>query len=275
MFLAFLNTEFLKLLRENISMSKRFITALFASALTLGAASAAQATVLTFDELGGSTTPIPNGYGGLGWSNMNYLDAAGYQSTPNGYLYGMVSANNVAYNAYGNMAVTSGSLFDFNGAYFTGAWNNGLNINLLGYNNSVLLYNQTIVVSSNAPTWFQLDYMGINELRFISYGGVWAGYSGSGYQFAMDNFTFNEPQQPVATPEPGTIALVGAGLVGLGYWRRRASKKKALEEEGLIRLSVKEKGPVHCTGPLLFRNMNRAYPTCCQRRPLRPNPSMQ
>lgn len=206
---------------------KRLIAAIFASSAVLLAGASAQATVLTFDDLPVNEAPIPNGYGGLNWSNMYYLNTfnlATYYPT-NGYTNGTVSGDYVALNAGGNMAVTSGAApFDFTGAYFTGAWNNGLNINILGYNGVTLLYNTTVIVDTYSPTWFQFDYFGVTDLVFSSFGGVSAaGYGG--YQFAMDNFTFN--QQPTPTPEPGTIALVGAGILGLGYWKRRSSRARA------------------------------------------------
>jgi hypothetical protein len=37
-------------------------------------------------------------------------------------------SNRVLFNACGNIATVDGTPVTFNGAYFTGAWNNGLNI---------------------------------------------------------------------------------------------------------------------------------------------------
>jgi len=81
------------------------------------------------------------------------------------------------------------------------------------------MYTQTVTVDTYQPTWFAFNFAGIDELRFDASGGTYAGYSGGpGAQFAMDDFTFNEPS-PV--PAPAAVWLFGSGFLGLGAFRRK------------------------------------------------------
>lgn len=197
---------------------KRLLGLVMATGLVFGTAMMAEATVVTFDDLSG-ITPIANGYNGLNWNNIYSLDTSTYQAS--GYVNGVVSPVNVAFNGFGSPGtISSATAFDFNGAYFTAAWNTGLNINLEGYNGATLLYSQTIVVDPWAPTYFTFNYMGITSLYLNSYGGVDAGFGGGVTHFAMDNFTFNQQANPTPTPEPSTMLLLGSGVLGLVAARR-------------------------------------------------------
>lgn len=192
--------------------------------IALGVGGAAQATVLTFDDLpltpAEDGLPISDGYGGFSWDNFYYLTSSTYFIQGTGYQNGTVSAENVAYNAYGELAIASSSLFDFNSAYLTGAWNNGLSITVEGLKNGLSLYSKTVVVDTTGPTLFDFDYRGVDELRFTSFGGEDAGIEGGdGTQFVMDNFTYQ------AVPEPTSIL----GTLALGaFGASRMLKRKKL-----------------------------------------------
>jgi hypothetical protein len=190
-------------------------------------AARAGATTLTFDNIivsAGQYTAIPNGYGGLNWSNMLVLNPNAAPYLGSGYANGAVTGN-IAFNGGGNegdaFEVNALSTFTFNSAYLTGALRNGLNIEVKGYNNGSLLYDTTVIVNSYAPTLFTFDYVGVDQLRFITSGGTFAGYPsfGNGAEFSMDNFTLNEAVSSV--PEPATLLLLGTGLVGV--MRRRGA----------------------------------------------------
>lgn len=157
-------------MEKGVDIMKKLVMFLLICGLSILTISVASATVLTFDELSDNQISIPNGYGGFIWNNMYYVNGVSYYYA-SGYKNGVVSPNNVAYNAYGNPVVVNDGVFDFNGAFFTGAWNDGLNIQIRGYLNGVLIYDSTITVNTSGPTWFAANYMGINELKFDASGG--------------------------------------------------------------------------------------------------------
>jgi hypothetical protein len=193
------------------------------SYVALALATDAQATTLTFDDLptpSAGTLAVPAGYGGLNWQNFGYLDPVDrYGTRDTGYLHGMISSPNVAYNRNDDVApaTISGSQFTFDSAYFTGAWNDGLIIQVTGYSGGVLVDNAAVTVDSTSPTLEVFNWSGIDELVFSTSGGVNHGYGSGGEEFAVDNMTIDK------VPEPSALALLGIGALSLlAYdWRPR------------------------------------------------------
>lgn len=185
---------------------------------TLPEMGSAQATILTFDDI--STlweTYIPDGYGGLNWDYFSILNAP-EMAPDSGYYNGLVSGNYVAHNDGLNLATINGDEFTFNGAYLTGAWHDELNVQVEGYLDEELIYSTTVVVDTIEANWFWFNYTDIDELRFTSFGGTThPGYIDGGEQFAMDNFTFNEP-----IPEPTSLGLLAFG--GICLMMKRSKK---------------------------------------------------
>ena len=196
-------------------------------------ANTASAALLTFDDLPDIVPvngPLPidsfSDYGGLTWENMNYTDPDEFNQRldnigNSGFENGLVSSNHVAFNNADSTAAistNSGQLIDFLGCYLTGGWRDGLNIQVQGFKDGYLLYDDLVVVDSTSPTWFSFEYFSIDTITLFSYGGTAHGYSAGdsdysfvldGSSFVMDNFTFNEA--PV--PEPSTLLLFIIGLL--------------------------------------------------------------
>jgi hypothetical protein len=170
-------------------------------------------SLITFDDLPSRSsfpyTSIPAGYNGLLWSNFLVIDAID-SITPNGGQNGTVSPKNVAFNNYGAPAnISSSAPFDLDSAYLTASWNDGLTIEVQGFVGTTLAYDNIYVVTTAAPTLVDFNYLGINEVNFISSGGTQhTGYSSSGTQFVIDNVT-------VAVPEPSKVGLLTVCLIAM------------------------------------------------------------
>jgi hypothetical protein len=192
------------------------ILAISAAILVVGGAPAS-ATVDRFDDV--TTQPdaaITDGYAGFNWHNFWVLDATTYVSNPSGYLNGQISSDYVAFNAWGAPAEFSGGPFHFVGAYLTSAWRDGLNVDIEGYRLGTLAYSQTLILNTSDPLWFAADYLNVDTVRFVSYGGTHhRGYPGDGTQFALDNLTYT------TIPAPGALVLLGLGTGLTGWLRRR------------------------------------------------------
>jgi hypothetical protein len=199
-------------------MKMKFVPkCIFVLMASAGVALADTPVTITFDNLPAVSSPtaIPNGYGGFAWVNFSYLDSRTEQG---GFANGAVSLYNVAFNPGGNPANFS-SLTPFNlaSADLTGAWNDGLQVEVQGFAHGLVLYDHTYSVNATGPTLINFNYLGVTEVNFISFGGAPHGFPfGQGTQFVLDNLI-------VAAPEPGTAGLLclGATLTGMAMLRAK------------------------------------------------------
>jgi len=177
----------------------------------------AGATFLDFEGLA-DRAKIPDGYGGFDWSGWFWALDAARDPRPSGYKDGLVSGKNVALNGFFadvSFWIPSGT-FTLNSLYLTGAFNDGLHVDITGCPGGSQVHSTTVVLNSTARTRAVLDWSGIDEVAFHSYGGQAHGYpDGSGEHFVIDDLEVNSVP---AVPRP--LAALPF-LLGLAVRRRR------------------------------------------------------
>jgi hypothetical protein len=181
---------------------------------------AARSAVLTFDDVAGS---VGDSYGAMptyqgftfgaldaGLNRLDWIDTVG-----SGWNYGAVSGEFTLLNNHGGIGViraANGSDFSFDGLWAeTWAFAPARTGYIRGFNNGTQIWTSAITLNS------QFQYFGgiagsIDELR-LDFGNF----------FLVDNLALNEPRVPTV-PEPATLGLLGLGLVGLGFARRRRAR---------------------------------------------------
>lgn len=185
---------------------------------------ASSAATITFDDIqldASGYAQIQNGYQGLNWSNFMVRPG-----TVAGYANGMVSAPNVAYNSNAGEASVSavpGQTFNLTDGFFAGAWMNGLNIHVVGTFSDSSTVTQDFTVDETTSTDEFFNWSNLVNVSFTSSGGTPPAsitvLSGPAAHFSLDNLTI------AVVPEPSSMILMSAGLIGLVYARRRTASK--------------------------------------------------
>jgi hypothetical protein len=195
-------------------MNLKVLLASAALAGALGLATAASATVVTFDDLPGDGV-VADGYGGIVWGGNwdYYLDPQPpYNAkSPDTRVY---ADYNLGCCTVGDTNFSFAAPVVFNGAYFAGHGpHDGYAAITFGlYNSGVLVHTSAGLDASATPKFLASGYSGlVDEVRV----------NGARDFFVMDNVTYNA----TAAPEPAAWALMigGFGLAGAALRRRRAA----------------------------------------------------
>ena len=198
-------------------MKKFFALAVISGILAVG--NSAEAGIIKFDDItteafkslswdSGSNTYK---YKGFTWRNFGVLDSTRSSNKTSGYAKANKSGNYVAYNVCQQNLILSwlgNGTFDFNSAFLTAAKTDHLDITVTGINtDSGHSQSLSCTLLTSDRTKFYFNFKNIHTLTFSA---------GGDKNFAMDDFTFNEP-----VPIPATVLLFGTAMVGLFAVRRK------------------------------------------------------
>ncbi len=169
----------------------------------------AYAKVLYFDDLvdpnpetGPHYGPLGN-YEGFTWGSQFYYFTDGIRDE---IANGAVSGTNGAFNSGGQddyVSLTSATVFNFEGAYFTSVDWNQQDVEIEGYGPGGVYYSTEISIDKT-PDWHDINFNNINELYFYPENYM-----------AMDNMTVSP--EPVST----MLFLTGGAVLGLAGHRKR------------------------------------------------------
>lgn len=193
-------------------MNFKAMLATGAVAVALSMAAAAEAAVVTFDDLSGQGT-VADGYGGITWdSNWTYYDDSNYPYTPaSGASRVYVNYDGHTDGVYEAVGFRFSGPVVFDGAYFAGAPNMGVSLQM--YLKGVQVATTDTLYQTSTPTFLASGYAGqVDEVRV---------YGPNDY-YVMDDVTYTAA--PAPEPAAWALMIVGFGLAGTALRRRGATR---------------------------------------------------
>jgi hypothetical protein len=152
--------------------------------------------VLTFDDIAITNNikygSIPNGYGGLNWTNALYMNTTWEKVTYgwNGYATGLTSGIFDGFNSNGQqMAISTpvGQYFTMNSISLSAAWRNNLVLTMKATRSNVSVYETVIILQVASKTVLSsLKWSMIDKVTLIG-GTPYPNLNGNAEQFVFDD----------------------------------------------------------------------------------------
>ena len=178
----------------------------------------------TFGALSGSGTPVTiNGTTTIN-ASLGFLDVSSGTRVFTASSFSIGNGNTVTINGtaaqFVVIDITGNSSNKLDGALALtgGITPNQVLINFLGSGNEV-------GGAANGATLqgtFLIPHQKVNLNSLTINGHLFGGAEGQDFQFVSNSFISQPPISQV--PEPASLLLLGSGLVGLAYWRRRKTE---------------------------------------------------
>lgn len=203
---------------------KRILTPFAAILFALVLATSAQAIVLTFDDIGVPNSAIPGDNSGLAYKGFQFSSTTDVIDISSTSIFSdqgptAISGDYAAINNYGGpITITQldNGTFNFNDLFIRSYGTGDLSGSITAYAGGVQV-GQALFTSQNIWNDIQANFTGIDTLVISVIADPLTSFD----SFLLDNIRINEFSAPTAVPEPSSLLLIGGGLAGLVFWRRR------------------------------------------------------
>lgn len=149
-------------------------------------------TLITFDDLS-TAAQIPAGYFNMTWDNTYLIIKTAFNMS-GGHHTATVSGNYSSYGQGGipmHMRTYNGSLITLKSAAFAAAWNDNLQLEIVGYRSDSIIINRTFTLQVFEVQYLNfIGYSRLDEVSFKSFGdtvNVNISSPKGGYEFGMDD----------------------------------------------------------------------------------------